>query len=126
MSCAYVVVAGHATILAVDCLPMVAGRRDEAPRNKIPRTEWLVGSEWIRLGENWREGGARSRLWWAAADQDLREGEGDLEMGIWDRGAREWVEQRRLGGGGRAPPEGGGRRAQEWWEEAGGSDLDWI
>ena len=39
------------------------GRRDEAPRDKIPRTEWLVGSEWIRLGENGREGGARSRLW---------------------------------------------------------------
>ena len=25
--------------------------------------EWLVGSEWIRLGENGREGEARSRLW---------------------------------------------------------------
>ena len=43
------------------------GRRDEAPRDKIPRTEWLVGSEWIRLGENGREGGARSRLWWGSS-----------------------------------------------------------
>ena len=35
MSCAYVVVAGHAAILAVDCLPVVAGpaRRGAARQN---------------------------------------------------------------------------------------------
>ena len=40
-------------------------------------------------------------------------------MGIWDRGARERVEQQRLGGGAELH-----RREVEM--EAGGSDLDWI
>ena len=59
MSCAYVVAAGHAAILAVDCLRVVAGpaRRGAARQNPKDRVVGWLGVDKAR-GE--REGGRGS------------------------------------------------------------------
>ena len=59
MSCAYVVVAGHAAILVVDCLPVVAGPARQGAARQNPK-DGVVGWLGVDKARGEREGGRSS------------------------------------------------------------------